>query len=116
MHAWRGMMAHALNAETTAFLPDGGLLVNPDGLIEACDDWAALEASGRTAGYAVTALPPGMLLIPGLIDLHVHLPQVAVTGRQADNLGLWLATHVFPEEARFAEAGYAERISRWFFE
>lgn len=108
-------MAHALDAKTTVFLSDGGLLVNRDGLIEACDDWAALEAGGRTAGYAVTELRSGMLLIPGLIDLHVHLPQVAVTACQADTLAHWLDSRVFPEEARFAEADYAERISRWFF-
>lgn len=109
---------HALDVEETRFLHDGGLLVDTSGRIVACDNWNTLEAQGQIASYAhsVNLLEPGMVLIPGLIDLHVHLPQIAVTGCQADTLLLWLNTHIFKEEERFADADYARQISRFFFE
>lgn len=50
------------------------------------------------------------LVIPGLVDLHVHAPQYAFRGLGMDlELLDWLNEHAFPEEARYAVASYAER-------
>lgn len=116
--AWRGAILHTRGPEELVFLKDGGLLVSPDGIIEACADWKTIEQQGllERHPYETTILPPHHLLIPGLIDLHVHLPQLPVTGCQAPDLLSWLDTHIFPAEARFSDAHYAHRISQWFFE
>ena len=48
------------------------------------------------------------LILPGLVDLHVHAPQFAVRGMGMD-LALipWLDKYAFPEESRYADAEYA---------
>lgn len=47
---------------------------------------------------------PPTLLIPGLIDLHAHLPQYPVVARRESSLLPWLERHVFPAERKFTAA------------
>ena len=50
------------------------------------------------------------LIIPGLIDLHLHAPQYTFRGTGMDlELLDWLNTSAFPEEARYAESDYAQK-------
>jgi len=55
------------------------------------------------------------LILPGLIDLHIHLPQFTETGKSGETLLSWLEKYTFPAEARFADPEYARKIARWFF-
>ena len=51
----------------------------------------------------------GSMIIPGLTDLHVHAPQFSFRGLGMDlELLDWLNTHTFPEEAKYADIGYAQ--------
>jgi len=55
------------------------------------------------------------LIIPGLVDLHVHAPQYAFRGLGMDmELLEWLETNTFPEEARLQDKEYARRSYRIF--
>lgn len=57
------------------------------------------------------------LIIPGLVDLHVHAPQYTFRGCGMDlELLDWLNTHTFPEEAKYADVSYAEEAYRIFVE
>ena len=57
------------------------------------------------------------LIIPGLVDLHVHAPQYTYRGLGMDKELLdWLQTYAFPEESRYADPDYAERAYRIFVE
>lgn len=48
------------------------------------------------------------LIIPGLVDLHIHAPQYAYRGLGMDlELMDWLQVHAFPEEAKYADPEYA---------
>lgn len=50
------------------------------------------------------------LIIPGMSDIHIHAPQYAFRGLGMDlELLDWLNTHTFPEEAHYADLGYAGR-------
>ena len=50
----------------------------------------------------------GMLVIPGLVDLHTHAPQFAFRGSGMDfELLEWLDRVTFPEEMRYADEAYA---------
>ena len=51
---------------------------------------------------------PGKLIIPGLVDLHIHAPQFAYRGTGMDyELLDWLEQVAFPEEIRYADNEYA---------
>lgn len=57
------------------------------------------------------------LIIPGLVDLHVHAPQYTYRGLGMDKELLdWLQTYAFPEESRYENPDYAERAYRIFVE
>jgi guanine deaminase len=52
------------------------------------------------------------LISAGFIDAHVHFPQTAIIASWGKRLIDWLNTYTFPEEARFADFSYAERIAQ----
>ena len=55
------------------------------------------------------------LLIPAMNDLHVHAPQYRNQGLAMDlELLPWLQNYTFPEEKKYADVGYAERMYRRF--
>ena len=55
------------------------------------------------------------LLIPAMIDMHVHAPQVHNQGVAMDlELLPWLQNYTFPEESKYADVAYAERMYRRF--
>ncbi len=57
----------------------------------------------------------GMLVTPGLTDLHVHAPQYTFRGLGMDlELLDWLDTVTFPEESRYADPHYAHAAYRTF--
>lgn len=50
------------------------------------------------------------LIIPGLVDLHMHAPQYGFCGMGMDmELLQWLERQVFPEEAKYADLEYAKK-------
>lgn len=52
----------------------------------------------------------GMLVLPGLVDLHLHAPQYSFRGLGMDlELLDWLNQRTFPEEAKFQQLEYADR-------
>ncbi|MEJ2176671.1 MAG: guanine deaminase, partial [Gammaproteobacteria bacterium] len=59
--------------------------------------------------------PDGML-IPGLIDTHIHYPQCEVIGAYGTQLLDWLETHTFPAENKFSEFAYAEPVAEFFLD
>ena len=49
-------------------------------------------------------------LLPGFVDLHIHAPQYPQLGNALHvPLEVWLQTHTFPLEARYADLAFAER-------
>jgi guanine deaminase len=52
------------------------------------------------------------LISAGFIDAHVHYPQTAIIASWGKRLIDWLNTYTFPEEARFADAAYANQIAQ----
>ena len=56
----------------------------------------------------------GGVVLPGLVDTHVHFPQVRVIGGLGRPLLDWLSQCALPEEARMADAGYAKAVAGEF--
>ena len=99
----------AVGAELRA-APDAALRV-VDGTIVERGSWADLR--GRHTGDDVLDLRDGLVL-PGLVDTHVHYPQVRVTGALGMPLLEWLDAVALPEEARLASPDYARAVAREF--
>jgi guanine deaminase len=56
-------------------------------------------------------LGAGEVLLPGLVDLHIHAPQWPQLGKALDvPLEVWLRKHTFPLEARYADVAFARTI------
>lgn len=93
-------------------LHDVVIAVDERGTIE------AVEGADSTVGRAwsarasaVIAPPPGSVLLPGLIDLHVHAPQWPQLGTGLDlPLERWLFDYTFPLEARYADLAFARSV------
>ncbi|WP_455258431.1 amidohydrolase family protein [Peptoniphilus asaccharolyticus] len=52
----------------------------------------------------------GKIVMPGLVDLHVHAPQYHFRGLGMDlELLDWLNTYTFPHEAKYADIEYAKK-------
>ena len=90
---------------------------SPERLRVAADSYLVCE-EGRCTGV-FSALPERFsglpltdfgdrLILPGMTDLHLHAPQFAFRGLGMDlELLDWLNARTFPEEAKYADLGYA---------
>ena len=68
----------------------------------------------KYGGYPVTEYGD-CLIIPGLVDLHIHAPQYSYRGLGMDlELLEWLEVNTFPEEAKFEYLDYAEKSYQIF--
>ena len=56
------------------------------------------------------------LILPGLIDTHLHFPQVQVIGASASGLLDWLDRHTFPAEMAYSDRDHADRMAKAFFD
>jgi guanine deaminase len=99
----------ALRARLLSPTADGGLLDLTDGLLE-------VDPSGRISRVAAwehgrsdaVDLRP-MVVLPGLVDLHAHLPQLPNAGLGSGlDLLTWLDRYIFPLEQAF-DRSVAER-------
>lgn len=55
------------------------------------------------------------LIIPGMVDLHIHAPQYAFRGMNMDLFLMdWLDTYTFPEEEKYEDIEYAKKAYTLF--
>jgi guanine deaminase len=89
---------------------DAALLVQ-DGVIVARGLFAEIRAA-HPAEQVVDLT--GGLVLPGFVDTHVHFPQIRAVGGMGMPLLEWLDKYALPEEARMADAAYAEGVADEF--
>jgi guanine deaminase len=100
-------------ADAVAAHDDGAVVVAADGRILWHGDFTNLP--DRHAGAAVDHFGDRVIL-PGLIDAHVHFPQHRMIAAPAEDLLEWLNRFAFPEEARYASRDYAEAAAESFLD
>jgi guanine deaminase len=93
---------------------DDGLLLVADGRVQAAGPAAELLA--RLPAGAGIVDHGGDLLMPGLIDTHIHFPQTEVIGSGGRDLLDWLEHYVFAVERRFGDAAYAAEVAEVFLD
>ena len=98
-------------ADCVAQYSDGLILIR-GGHIEAVGDYARLRH--QLDADAVLRHYPDAILLPGFIDAHIHYPQVEIIGSFGAQLLEWLQKYTFPTEAKFRDAGHAQRIADFF--
>jgi guanine deaminase len=108
----------SLRARLLSPLADGRLLDEPDGLVE-------VGASGRIervgpwppngdAPASVVDVRP-LLVMPGMVDLHVHLPQLPNAGLGSGlDLLTWLDRYIFPLERAYDRAAAEDEAPEAF--
>ena len=116
--AFRGSVFHCLadpgehDDEQAIVWFEDGLLVVEDGMIEALGEADALMSSlsddTQVEDYS------GKLIVPGLIDCHVHYPQIDVIASYGEELLDWLNRYAYPREMRFADEDYAREVAAVF--
>lgn len=117
MAAPRDPARRALRADLLDFTAEPGLgTPSQAALRHRPDHWLLIE-HGRIAGVLPGSEGPGddwqredhrgRLLLPGLIDTHVHSVQLDVVASYGSELLDWLERHTFPAEARHADAAHA---------
>jgi guanine deaminase len=91
-----------------------GLLVLEAGRIKAFGDYKTL--SQQYPDIPMTTYPAGNLILPGLIDSHIHYPQTEMIASYGKQLMEWLDTYTFPTEAKFQDETYAREIAKFFLD
>ena len=95
----------ALRARLLSPLPDGGLLDEADGIVDV-DDSGRIARVGpwRTdvaPATTVVDIRP-LVVMPGMVDLHAHLPQLPNAGLGSGlDLLTWLGRYIFPLERAY---------------
>ena len=91
-------------------IPDGALRVE-DGRIAALGPFAEVARPGEAVDDH-----RGRLILPGLIDPHIHFPQLQVVASWGTELLDWLNRYTFPAEARFADPAHAAVMAPRFLD
>lgn len=89
-----------------------GLLVIDGGRIVARGAYSNMAP--RFPGLAVERLEG--LIVPGMIDAHVHYPQLGRIASHGEQLLDWLERHIFPAEKAFADPVHAAAVAEEFLD
>jgi guanine deaminase len=106
----RAQIAHAPRPDALEAFDDGALAFD-QGRFLAVGEHAAI-ANEHPDAEVLDARDA--ILLPGLVDTHVHLPQLGVIGAMGLELLEWLKRRTLPEEARMADPEYARAAARRF--
>ena len=85
----------------------GGVLLR-DGRIVAIGEADDLRRDNPTAALIDHG---DHLITAGFVDSHMHYPQTAMIASWGKQLIEWLNTYTFPEEMKFADRAYADKIA-----
>ena len=95
------------------YFEDGAVLVR-SGKVAASGDFA--EISTLAGSDADIADHRPNLVLPGLIDTHLHFPQTQAIASYGAQLLEWLNTYIFVEEQKFADPQHAGFIAGRFMD
>src|SRR6185437_10003132 len=97
--------------DAARFFPDG-LIVISDGKVKDCGNFD--EISKKYSGLNITSYT-NRIIMPGIVDGHIHVGQTRVLGAYGEQLLPWLHEWIFPEEIKFKDPNYARAaISNYF--
>lgn len=95
------------------YFEDGILLVE-DGYVSACG--SAAEMLDKLPDDCELQVFPDQLIIPGMIDTHIHYPQTDMIAAYGEQLLQWLETYTFPTEKQFSDPAHAREVAEVFLD
>ena len=108
----QNIVSHATEiAEQVRYIEDG-VLITEQGKIRWFGPWEA--AQDHLPTDVEIQHYPEQLIIPGMIDTHIHFPQTEMVGAYGEQLLSWLNTYTFPTEIQFKDKAYAQEIAKFF--
>lgn len=115
IHVYRGEIFDFTDSplertDAVRYIADGAIAVEEGQIVDrgSYKDLKARYAECELTDYS------GKLLMPGLIDSHIHYPQVEIIGMYGKQLLDWLDEFTFPAEQAFVSPEYADKIARFF--
>lgn len=118
--AFRGSIFHCLSDpgphadESAVEHIDDGLLIVDDGRVEAVGE-ASVLAPTLTDDTLVED-HAGKLIVPGLVDCHVHFSQIDIVASYGEQLLDWLNRYAYPAEMQFADEQHARAVANFFLD
>lgn len=101
----RGTIAFAPTKDKIEIHKDAYIIIENGKVLEIADKLDNQYKDIKIEDYS------GKLIIPGFTDLHLHAVQYPNRGLGLDKELLpWLETYTFPEERRYADLEYSERV------
>ncbi|WAU76645.1 guanine deaminase [Acinetobacter sp. TR3] len=98
-------------ADQVRYLEDG-VIITEQGKIRWFGTWN--DAQDHLPANVDIQHYPEQLIIPGMIDTHIHFPQTEMVGAYGEQLLSWLNTYTFPTEIQFKDKTYASEIAKFF--
>lgn len=112
MAIYKGNIIHTPSPEKFEVYEGGYIVVDKNGFIEGVYKVLPIDLSVEN----VVDFGDRML-IPAMNDMHVHAPQYGNMGIAMDmELIPWLNSYTFPEESKFSDEQYAQRVYQSFVE
>ena len=110
----KGDILFSKNKEELVQIKDGYLLVDGESIVTVCK---TKEEMPKDFEDILVEDYSEQLIIPGLIDLHVHAPQYTFRALGMDmELLPWLNRYAFPEEKNYKDTEYAKKSYQVFVE
>lgn len=97
-------------AENARYIEDG-LLILRDGKVVSLENW---DSATQPVNTDCVIDMRGRLVIPGLVDTHIHYPQTEMIGAFGEQLLEWLNQYTFPVERQYHCPRHAAQMSSFF--
>lgn len=118
--AFQGSVFHILHNpwehdmdECYEYIEDGVIIVDENGLIEKTGTAKMLMPEIESLNIELTRFE-NAIIMPGLIDNHIHFPQVAAIACYGEQLLQWLHDYIFPVEEALKDKRTALKRADFF--
>jgi len=109
--AIRATFMHTPSFGSSEVLDDALIRVENGTIVDVCQNHEARFGTLLENTVDLIEVPPGSVVLPGLVDTHIHAPQWPQLGKALHlPLQQWLLENTFPLEARYADVAFAQRI------
>ena len=105
--------AEARAGESHRYWQDGVVAIEDGRIVEVGE---AKDVLPRLAEGTTVHHYPDQLVLPGLIDTHIHFPQTQVIASYGAQLLEWLQKYTFVEEQKFGDPAHAGRVAQFFLD